>query len=580
MAAPQFRLYSERAAKFEPKFETSLGTTTMAPPPPPKVKATGGHGVENIFEDYCANSSIHGFKYFVGAHRTLAEKAWWVIVCILSVYFCGQLIETVYEKWRRSPVVVTFAEKLTPVYDVPFPAVTVCPVTKVKMATLNFTAAYQALTYGDNDSMLTDEVIDQVLAMVQVCDFSFSNLPFNHTYDDNLVSIIQRMAIPFGEMFLMCVWKNRQVNCSELFKPTLTESGICYTFNGMSAEELLRTDQFHQEFEHLGETRSAANWTMEDGYHPRVGVSTYPRRVLSAGAQSGMLIFLKTDKADMDFLCGNSFQGYQVQLHSPNTCPQISTQNIRVPLNHAFQVRVEPFMITTTAAVRSYSVDNRLCYYSHERYLRFFAIYTKRSCEVECLANFTLYLCGCVHFSMPRPAGVRICGLGKKKCVEEAEIYLQEQAMGGAVESGGSIPRVLSSCRCLPSCTFLQYNAEISQSPFEWRRLTDAMGLFPNELKNAGLSTMNIYFKESQFITIKRNQLFELNDFIANCGGLLGLFMGVSLLSIVEVLYFFTLKPLVNYFWRREKRPTVSTVAPSDPHTPSYALRTFLRDAA
>lgn len=57
------------------------------------------------------------------------------------------------------------------------------------------------------------------------------------------------------------------------------------------------------------------------------------------------------------------------------------------------------------------------------------------------------------------------------------------------------------------------------------------------------LSRLTIYFKESQFLTFKRSELYGVTDFLANCGGLLGLFMGVSLLSLVEILYFCLIRP-------------------------------------
>lgn len=58
------------------------------------------------------------------------------------------------------------------------------------------------------------------------------------------------------------------------------------------------------------------------------------------------------------------------------------------------------------------------------------------------------------------------------------------------------------------------------------------------------LSVTELYvsFKESTFIPLVRSETSTTSDFIANCGGLLGLFMGVSVLSIVELIYFFTLR--------------------------------------
>lgn len=154
--------------------------------------------------------------------------------------------------------------------------------------------------------------------MIQICDFSFANYKTAEAYDDNLVELLQEMALPFRESLIMCVWKNKLVNCSDLFMQTLTESGICYTFNGLSADDLLRRTEFHREFEHMGERRSSENWTMEDGYKPGIGSRTYPRRVMSPGAQSGLLIFLRTGEQDMDYLCG-------VRMHYLNV-PQLTDE--------------------------------------------------------------------------------------------------------------------------------------------------------------------------------------------------------------------------------------------------------------
>lgn len=58
-----------------------------------------------------------------------------------------------------------------------------------------------------------------------------------------------------------------------------------------------------------------------------------------------------------------------------------------------------------------------------------------------------------------------------------------------------------------------------------------------------------------QFIPSQRNELYGITDFIANCGGLLGLFTGFSLISLVEIFYFVTLRFACNirkhgrYMW-------------------------------
>jgi hypothetical protein len=47
------------------------------------------------------------------------------------------------------------------------------------------------------------------------------------------------------------------------------------------------------------------------------------------------------------------------------------------------------------------SYFRRQCYIAGERQLKFFKIYTKSNCELECLTNLTLRYCNCSAFFMP-----------------------------------------------------------------------------------------------------------------------------------------------------------------------------------
>lgn len=60
-------------------------------------------------------------------------------------------------------------------------------------------------------------------------------------------------------------------------------------------------------------------------------------------------------------------------------------------------------------------------------------------------------------------------------------------------------------------------------------------------------SSLKIFFRDSYFIKSKRSELYGWIDFLANCGGLLGLTMGFSILSVVELVYHFSLDLFFNY---------------------------------
>jgi hypothetical protein len=72
------------------------------------------------------------------------------------------------------------------------------------------------------------------------------------------------------------------------------------------------------------------------------------------------------------------------------------------------------------------------------------------------------------------------------------------------------------------------------------------------------MARLSLFFKEDQFITSKRSELYGRTDFLANCGGLLGLFMGVSLISILEIFYFCTIRLACNLRMQPQKLESLS----------------------
>jgi amiloride-sensitive sodium channel len=95
--------------------------------------------VRRYFKEYCEATSIHGFKYF-GEDRSIFERLWWAVVFIICLSGCCFMIYTIYDKYERSPVIVTFATKETPIYKIPFPAVTICPESKAAKEKFSYSA--------------------------------------------------------------------------------------------------------------------------------------------------------------------------------------------------------------------------------------------------------------------------------------------------------------------------------------------------------------------------------------------------------------------------------------------------------
>lgn len=108
--------------------------------------------------------------------------------------------------------------------------------------------------------------------------------------------------------------------------------------------------------------------------------------------------------------------------------------------------------------------------------------------------------------------------------------------------------RTRRKCRkhCLSGPRFIRHTRNrmtILTGEWKWMNTVDTKQfLMVFLLRSKHKSGLSIYFKEKQFIASHRSELYGPTEFLANCGGLLGLFMGMSILSIVEIIYFCSLR--------------------------------------
>lgn len=146
--------------------------------------------------------------------------------------------------------------------------------------------------------------------------------------------------------------------------------------------------------EHLVSVKNnsrAEHWNLEDGYNKSIPFDpeTYPYRVFRPGSRYGLFVVLRMFEQNMDYVCRGPVQGFKIILHPPDEVPQVSTNFIRVPTLQEAIVFVKPNVITTSEGLRTYEPNQRQCFFDFERDLKFLKVYTQRSCELECLSNFT-----------------------------------------------------------------------------------------------------------------------------------------------------------------------------------------------
>uniref|UniRef100_A0A1I8M197 Amiloride-sensitive sodium channel n=1 Tax=Musca domestica TaxID=7370 RepID=A0A1I8M197_MUSDO len=539
----------------------------------PKAKKTLWQAFKETFLEYSGSTALHGVPYF-SQQRPLRENIFWFCVLLLSIFYCATSVLQTFGKWKERPVIVSFSETAVDISNIPFPAVTICSETKRPLLKgPSFGELYTKLrdmgAFSENSNITSAELKD-FLALAQVCELEY----LNSNGDDGSVDIdvtdmgklqidyiarLSEMAPKLSTINGGHFWGSNEMNISQLYAKTFTEEGVCYTFNGLNGTDIYREntvqyqvmglESFIEESEEINRTLS---WSLEKGYAIDSPLNTYPARVTSCGNSVGLTAVLLDLKENNDYTCRGPTQGYKLILHSPNTVPSVAKRYVRIDMAKEVSIAVKPKYMQTSGDIAVFAPEKRQCYFEHERPLRFFKTYNSDNCELECLTNYTLNKCNCVRFSMPRTADMPVCNLDAMDCYTSAEEDMLLKKFNGHHGNGDGD---VDQCNCLPSCTSLDYDMQISKGRLDVKATFMNMlklDKWSDDLPDIELSLLTIYFKNNQFIATKRSKLFSFYDLLSNCGGIGGLFIGFSLLSIAEVLFHFTMRLWANWKTKKE----------------------------
>jgi acid-sensing ion channel, other len=184
------------------------------------------------------------------------------------------------------------------------------------------------------------------------------------------------------------------------------------------------------------------------------------------------------------------------------------------------EVLITPEIIRTDEDVTSLDPNKRGCYFEGEKKLKYFKIYTRRNCEFECLADNLRNLANlnCTPYFMVRDSSMELCDYRQE--------LMRKQLTFIAI-------RNLTKCGCLDECNLIKYRIEIVS----------------HKLLNDSEVSIDFKFKEIDVVPLRRYQPLTFSNFLAQSGGMMGIFAGISVLSIIELFYFMTLRWMVN-LWR------------------------------
>ncbi|CAG9815204.1 unnamed protein product [Phaedon cochleariae] len=181
--------------------------------------------------------------------------------------------------------------------------------------------------------------------------------------------------------------------------------------------------------------------------------------------------------------------------------------------------------------VKYVSVEQRKCRFPEESDLDVFRYYSYSACCVQCRKEAQFKKCGCVHHLLPNTTSETHCTLDGLQCLTLNFNELSVLKASWANRTG-------LVCGCLPSCTEL----ELSVTRDHKNGIVEDYAIVKLSLER--LPTERF----------KRNVVRGKLDLVVSMGGATSLFLGASLLSFVEIFYYFIVRPLTDCKRRRRQK--------------------------
>ncbi|CAH1100672.1 unnamed protein product [Psylliodes chrysocephalus] len=263
------------------------------------------------FKEYCNSTSIHGFRYFAES-RSLCERLLWLILVLFSLSACVYLIVQTYVKFQESPVIVSFATTNTPIYTIPFPAVTICPLSKARSFLFNFTEVRAKI---ERKKEISDNEKRYTKYMALLCGKGNNLFKNESTFTEDFFSGIDELKIPQEEFMLRCVFLDSLQSCQKMFHPIIADQGICYTSNMLDRKYIYNENVVLDKKYHFL-NQSTLGWTVDKGYQTdtKGRDSNYPYRALLSGAENALQLTFHQNISNTDHYCVDDVQGFNVSI--------------------------------------------------------------------------------------------------------------------------------------------------------------------------------------------------------------------------------------------------------------------------
>ncbi|CAG4976940.1 unnamed protein product [Colias eurytheme] len=365
--------------------------------------------------------------------------------------------------------------------NIPFSAVALCDPEVYGPSTVNITnilslRGFKAKEIADFYRSFTDVVDKNYTPELHVIKMHNVLEDLGLAYDD----LSYQLKKPCDVMLRECLWRSKPVNCSMMFREVFTINGHCCQFD----------INYFKQF-------------AENGTNFNAGVEI----------TEAIDISVDTRKVHPNGTFGDGFVMLYI-FDEMNTLSLLDSSIILTPSTY-FDVTVDVWIIDSSSDVKALTLNSRKCFLEADG--------MHSSSYQHCVTSFILKkvvdYCRCLPFDLSRKLfeeDFPRCTWEKLLCVYQILAKVQ-----------GDIRTIVSANDCYQKCDYVQYETKA-----EYIREQRALGGY------GGLSRVTVHYANNICIKYRREVLYTWDQMLANLGGIFGLCLGGSIISLMELVWF------------------------------------------
>ncbi|KAK6728422.1 hypothetical protein RB195_005830 [Necator americanus] len=449
-----------------------------------KINETEGVGsIKRESKHFCDNTTLHGPKRVYYGKKF--SFVFWIVMLMVSLVLLTLQVVTLISMYVSHPTVsqVSFLIKDD---GIEFPLVTLCnfnPIKKSYIRHINKTHDF------------SDDLLDYLMEFLIDANtlYGTADRANLHVGEKALESYlmthpnftVQEFFMDAGfeceESMMLCSFGGRQFSCCQYMTAMLTNLGKCYTLDLQS---------------------SGKDW-ME--------------KQMEAGVTAGLQIITDVHLEeqfdgtgdDADPIFSDDFEnGYRYYVHAPATVPDLNEQSERWG---------------NCTSKWPHDFDSQLPY-------------SAVNCDSICKAKFFNAKCGCSPFTYDIEKSFSLCTpFQTVRCIDD---YIRKTVNGVAYYD---IPRC---SECQVECDSVVYHAYnsyghgFSNGALKWLSKKNSSWSIPH--MKANFLTINVFFRDMSYTEYMQVQGTTLTETLSDIGGNMGLFLGMSVITVIEVVMYFS----------------------------------------